>query len=304
MTEVSDRDNRNSARKVKEGFLSRDKELDQCELITEEEEAIVINDKALSDTDEYGISRDMFLMLTRIPTEKGLDAQDFRCPSCRKSIGGSFSAFKMCNLDAQYYCDECFKKGDESIIPSREMLNWDCTPRAIAKPSKAFIKSIIDRPLFHLDQINPRLYEHSKAMAKIQQLRRKLGLVSMYLLSCKQSVAEDLKRRLWPNDYLYSEIHQYSIMDFENVISGVLERRLSSVISFAITHINSCALCLQKGFICEICSAKRVIYPFQTDVVHRCKKCYSVYHRKCMEKVNQQCPKCIRRAKYAAMTDF
>lgn len=53
------------------------------------------------------------------------------------------------------------------------------------------------------------------------------------------------------------------------MINGVLERRLNSIITFAVSHINACALCLQKGFVCELCSSKRVIYPFQTDIVTR-----------------------------------
>uniref|UniRef100_A0A915CST0 Secreted protein n=1 Tax=Ditylenchus dipsaci TaxID=166011 RepID=A0A915CST0_9BILA len=54
-------------------------------------------------------------------------------------------------------------------------------------------------------------------------MRTKLSLAVMYLLSCKQSIAEDIKRRaascsrgLWPSDYLYTDIHLYSITGLEN----------------------------------------------------------------------------------------
>lgn len=43
--------------------------------------------------DQYGQTLS-FSNLTKIPYEKGLDDQEFRCPSCRKSIGGSFAPFK------------------------------------------------------------------------------------------------------------------------------------------------------------------------------------------------------------------
>ncbi|KAH7727338.1 RUN domain containing protein [Aphelenchoides avenae] len=281
-------------------LLSRTADMEEAEL--QKEEPVVIEEERLEVTDKYGIPTKTLALLTQIPVERGLDAQNFFCPSCKKSIGGSFSSFKLCNLDAQYYCEECWKRGDESIIPARVILNWDTRPRPIAKPSRAILKSQADRPFLRIDEINPRLYEHSRQMAKIKQLRKKLSLVAMYLLSCKQSVADDLQRRLSPHDYLYKEIHLYSIVDLENAISGVLERRLNSVINFAINHVHSCALCLQKGFICELCSSKRVIYPFQIDIVFRCKKCFSVYHRKCMES-SKDCPKCVRRAKYAMMAE-
>ena len=91
----------------------------------------------------------------------------------------------------------------------------------------------------------------------------------VYLLSCKQSVAEDLKRRVWPQDYLYSDIHLYSFSDIENSLTGMLEKRLNTLIKFAISHVEGCHLCLQKGFICELCSAKKIIYPFQVDIAER-----------------------------------
>uniref|UniRef100_A0A915CSQ2 RUN domain-containing protein n=1 Tax=Ditylenchus dipsaci TaxID=166011 RepID=A0A915CSQ2_9BILA len=269
---------------------------------TSEEDVVVIEEKCLEGTDEYGsISKNM-LLLTRIPLEKGLNSQEFRCPSCRKSIGGSFSSFKLCNLDGRYYCEDCWRRGDESIIPSRVILNWDCKPRPICKASKAFLKSVADHPLLRIDKLNPRLYEHSKQMKKILNMRTKLSLAVMYLLSCKQSIAEDIKRRaascsrgLWPSDYLYTDIHLYSITDLENVICGSLERRLNSLITFAVNHIFNCPLCLQKGFFCELCSSKHVIYPFQIEVAHRCKACFSVYHIKCISKNASECPKCLRR---------
>uniref|UniRef100_A0AC34RHC7 Rubicon Homology domain-containing protein n=1 Tax=Panagrolaimus sp. JU765 TaxID=591449 RepID=A0AC34RHC7_9BILA len=130
------------------------------------------------------------------------------------------------------------------------------------------------------------------------KLREKLSLVAVYLLSCKHSVAEDLKKRIWPQDYLYSDIHLYSFSDLENVISGVLEKKLNALIKFTINHVENCKLCLQKGFICELCSAKKIIYPFQVDVADRCHDCGAVYHIKCFKGV--ECPKCIRKAKYAS----
>lgn len=139
----------------------------------------MIEQENLEGTDEYGIPRNLLTLLTKIPVEKGLDSQEFRCPSCRKSIGGSFSGFRciflksmiidlrLCNLDCRYYCEECWKRGDESIIPARLILNWDTKPRPISKASKAFLKSIADRPLVRIDRLNPRLYEQSNQMDKI-----------------------------------------------------------------------------------------------------------------------------------------
>lgn len=82
-------------------------------------------------------------------------------------------------------------------------------------------------------------------------------------------------------------------------MTGVLERRLNTVIDFAIDHVLSCPLCIQKGFVCEICSSRKVIYPFHVDTTDRCKKCFSVYHTECFK--NKECPKCVRKAKKEEM---
>uniref|UniRef100_A0A914ZF33 RUN domain-containing protein n=1 Tax=Panagrolaimus superbus TaxID=310955 RepID=A0A914ZF33_9BILA len=286
---------------IPENVLQKADEIVESKLVLIKEdknEPVIIEAESLMDTDEYGISRNLLLTFTEVPIERGLADQDYRCPSCRKSIGGPFGKFFLCSLDARYYCNDCWKKGDESIIPARVVLNWDCKRRPISKASKAFLRANADRPLIRVDQINPQIYTHSKQLAKILKLREKLSLVVVYLLSCKQSVAEDLKQRIWPQDYFYNNIHLYSVTDLQNAITGVLERRLNNIIKFAITHIESCNLCLQKGFICEICSAKKIIYPFQTDIADRCNECGAVYHIKCFKNVD--CPKCIRRSKYNA----
>ncbi|KAI6188316.1 RUN domain containing protein [Aphelenchoides besseyi] len=260
-------------------------------------DAVVIEDDGLEETDQFGIKRCALKILTEIPQEHGLDSQDFRCWSCKKSIGGSFAPFKLCNLDSRLYCEECFKRGEDILIPARIILNWDCKPRPICHASKQFLRSIYDHPIIRIDTINPVLYNHAPTLQKIHQLRVKLSLLSMYLFGCKQNIAEDLKRRLWPHEYLYSDVHLYS--DLEESISGVLERRLNTVIDFALGHVLHCPLCLQKGFVCEICKSRKVLYPFQTEIAHRCTDCWSVYHIDCF-KQQDECPKCKRRKAFQA----
>ncbi|CAD5211006.1 unnamed protein product [Bursaphelenchus okinawaensis] len=261
----------------------------------EKEEPVIIEAENLPDLNEANEmvkEKELYIILTTIPIEKGLDSQGFRCPNCRRSIGASFGNFKLCHFDGLHYCDHCFKKFVECPIPARILFNWDHRSRVVTRTAYNTIQSVYEKPLFKIDAVNKFLYNEADDLDKIRRLREKLSLVSMYLLSCKQSVAEDLKRRLWPNDYLYTDIHMYSLKDLENVPTGVLERRLNTVINFAVEHVASCVLCIQKGFICEICNSRKVVYSFQTDVTYRCKKCFSVYHKTCME--GKECPRCLR----------
>lgn len=53
------------------------------------------------------------------------------------------------------------------------------------------------------------------------------------------------------------------------VIDGKLAPYLSKVIKFASSHVFSCSLCREKGFICELCHNGQVIYPFQESAIKR-----------------------------------
>lgn len=56
------------------------------------------------------------------------------------------------------------------------------------------------------------------------------------------------------------------------VIDGKLAPFLSKVIKFASSHVFSCSLCREKGFICELCHNGQVIYPFQESATRRYKE--------------------------------
>ncbi|MCP9263743.1 Pleckstrin-likey domain-containing family M member 3 [Dirofilaria immitis] len=261
----------------------------------------VLPKKSESEIDSSGNASEfsdekLIKILTVIPHEKGLDSQNFRCLTCRKSIGPTFASYRKCNFDEKYYCNGCFGKGNESIIPWRLIRNWDGRARHVCRSNMIFIESIRDKAVLHIDQINPQLYTQSNALNAVKFLREKLSLSAMYLQSCRKSVAEDLESRIRPKDYFYKDIHLYSFADLLTVISGYMETHLNNLLNFTTEHIRRCLLCSQKGFICEICSSAEVIYPFQIEMTSRCLICFSVYHKRCLEK--QRCPKCIRRERY------
>lgn len=102
-------------------------------------------------------------------------------------------------------------RGIESPIPARIILNWDHKPRPICRASKEFLKTVYDRPIIRIDKVNPLLYDNAPQLSYIHKLRLKLSQSAIYLLSCKKSIAEDLIRRLHPHEYLYTDLHLYSI---------------------------------------------------------------------------------------------
>ena len=56
-------------------------------------------------------------------------------------------------------------------------------------------------------------------------------------------------------------------------------------------------LCKAKGYFCEFCRSKEIIYPFDFATTVRCNDCRSLAHKKCYNRAT--CPKCARIARVA-----
>ncbi|XP_070832647.1 pleckstrin homology domain-containing family M member 3 [Chaetodon trifascialis] len=232
-------------------------------------------------------------ILTCLAVEKGLTAQSFRCAGCQRPVGLSRGKAKVCYYSGWYYCQSCHQD-NSFLIPARLLHNWDTSKHKVSKQAKEFLEFVYEEPLLDVQQLNPCLYEHCEALSTVLRLRQQLQSLRAYLFSCRATVAEDLRRRIFPREYLLQHIHLYSMADLQQVIDGKLAPFLSKVIKFASSHVFSCSLCREKGFICELCHNGQVIYPFQESATKRCDGCGAVFHAECRQKA-QPCPRCVRR---------
>ncbi|XP_023151189.1 pleckstrin homology domain-containing family M member 3 [Amphiprion ocellaris] len=232
-------------------------------------------------------------ILTCLAVEKGLTAQSFRCAGCQRPVGLSRGKAKVCYYSGWYYCQSCHQD-NSFLIPARLLHNWDTSKHKVSKQAKEFLEFVYEEPLLDIQQLNPCLYEHCEALSTVLRLRQQLQSLRAYLFSCRATVAEDLRRRIFPREYLLQHIHLYSMADLQQVIDGKLAPFLSKVIKFASSHVFSCSLCREKGFICELCHNGQVIYPFQENATRRCDGCGAVFHAECRQKA-QPCPRCVRR---------
>ncbi|XP_062258792.1 pleckstrin homology domain-containing family M member 3 [Platichthys flesus] len=232
-------------------------------------------------------------ILTCLAVEKGLTAQSFRCAGCQRPVGLSRGKAKVCCYSGWYYCQSCHQD-NSFLIPARLLRNWDTSKHKVSKQAKEFLEFVYEEPLLDIQQLNPCLYEHCEPLSTVLRLRQRLQSLRAYLFSCRATVAEDLRRRIFPREYLLQHIHLYSMADLQQVIDGKLAPFLSKVIKFASSHVFSCSLCREKGFICELCQNGQVIYPFQESATKRCDGCGAVFHTECRQKA-QPCPRCVRR---------
>ncbi|XP_035460818.2 pleckstrin homology domain-containing family M member 3 [Scophthalmus maximus] len=232
-------------------------------------------------------------ILTCLAVEKGLTAQSFRCAGCQRPVGLSRGKAKVCYYSGWYYCQSCHQD-NSFLIPARLLHNWDTSKHKVSKQAKEFLEFVYEEPLLDVQQLNPCLYEHCEPLSTVLRLRQQLQSLRAYLFSCRATIAEDLRRRIFPREYLLQHIHLYSMADLQQVIDGKLAPFLSKVIKFASSHVFSCSLCREKGFICELCHNEQVIYPFQDNATRRCGGCGAVFHTACRQKA-QPCPRCVRR---------
>ncbi|XP_072674906.1 putative pleckstrin homology domain-containing family M member 1P [Canis lupus baileyi] len=79
--------------------------------------------------------------------------------------------------------------------------------------------------------------------------------------------------RLNHRNYLLESPHKYSVADLQQIVDGVYEGFLNTLIGFASQHVYHCDLCTQRGFICQICHHHDIIFPFEFDATVRCGEC-------------------------------
>ncbi|XP_076857582.1 pleckstrin homology domain-containing family M member 3 [Brachyhypopomus gauderio] len=253
-------------------------------------------------TKRQSVTTSFLSILTCLAVEKGLTAQSFRCAGCQRPVGLSRGKAKVCCYSGWYYCQSCHQD-NLFLIPARLLHNWDTNKHKVSKQAKEFLEFVYEEPLLDVQQLNPCLYEHSEALAAVLRLRQRLQSLRAYLFSCRAAVAEDLRRRIFPREYLLQHIHLYSLADLQQVIDGKLAPFLSKVIKFASSHVYSCSLCREKGFVCELCQSDQILYPFQESATKRCEGCGAVFHAECKMRA-QPCPRCVRRELHKKPSSF
>ncbi|XP_068216110.1 pleckstrin homology domain-containing family M member 1-like [Palaemon carinicauda] len=232
-------------------------------------------------------------LLTRLTTEEGLDSQIYQCFECKSYIGMIYGKPRVCNFDKRYYCYECHED-EVAVIPARLVHNWDLGTYTVCKKNFQWLNAIHNQPLIDLRTVNPKLYCHVDDLAEMQMLRTQLLYVRAYLFTCRSDAGDHLRKMLWPRDHMYEHVHLYSVSDLCLVGQGQLVSRVRQAVTFGRDHVSQCEVCSPRGFLCELCSEKDVIYPFQLGTTYTCGVCYGVYHAICA-RGQKDCRRCLRR---------
>lgn len=240
-------------------------------------------------------SQDLMLIFDQVAREQGLDIQNYECAECTRAIGTIFGPAKLCGYTKRYYCEVCHVD-ETSSLPSKIMYNWDFRQFRVCHKAKLFLSAVNIEPIIDVKSFNGDLFDFAPSLSQVFDLRRQLRYMNAYLTTCtdpKSRAKDTFDKMLYPRQYLYEDVDMYSIRDLEEIHSGRLNKLLEAVVKFSLSHIVKCILCKGKGFICEICRADSVIFPFELDSIMQCKQCKTVFHLDCSIKMTT-CPKCDR----------
>jgi hypothetical protein len=242
-------------------------------------------------------------LLTKLVPERGLDSQNYLCAACGRPIGVIFGQSKLCKYNGQHYCYDCHID-DERVIPARVLFNWDFRKHRVCRASCEFLDSISEAAVLNMEESNPALYMYIPEMEEAQKLRQQLNSLRGYLTTCRDTASLELFQKRLKSPHLYEEIHSYSIQDLVEVHSGALQERMRRAFKIGAKHVKECALCSQKGFICEGCHGDNILYPFNLHDTYQCQSCRALFHLSC-QPPKGQCSKClrIRKRREALMTD-
>ncbi|KYN44446.1 Run domain Beclin-1 interacting and cystein-rich containing protein [Trachymyrmex septentrionalis] len=220
--------------------------------------------------------------------------QNYRCAGCGMKVAVKYAnRFRYCEYLGRYFCTGCHTN-QVAFIPGKILSKWDFNRYPVSNFSYRLLDQMMSDPLFQVNDLNPLLYRRMKQLDKTRLLRTKLFFLKDFLFACRfaTSLQDVLKKE--PN-YIINDPHVYSIQDLINVKLGVLFVRLQELVQICCAHIVDCELCQARGFVCELCCSKDVIFPWDLSKVIRCEKCGACFHIDCKHGSDKvECPRCVR----------
>nr|XP_055072468.1 protein associated with UVRAG as autophagy enhancer isoform X1 [Misgurnus anguillicaudatus] len=228
------------------------------------------------------------------PTHRRSDvivSQHFLCAGCGTEVEPRYTKkLRYCDYLGKYFCDGCHS-GEESVIPGRVLWNWDFARYPVCHFSRQLLDSIWQQPIFKLPSVGKNLYNQAKELQRFRDLQEQLISTKKLLSTCRLSAGVLAEFEQLPA-HLMQELHLFSMDDFIKLKKGQLYITAKAIFQSATAHIDTCELCQAKGFICEFCHRKEVLFPFQKDTCTRCQDCRTCFHMSCFR--DEVCPKCAR----------
>ncbi|KAF4526244.1 hypothetical protein B566_EDAN001929 [Ephemera danica] len=201
-----------------------------------------------------------------------------------------------------------------AVIPGKVLDKWDFNRCPVSNFSYRLLEQMQSDALFRVEDLNPSLFRKSRKLAKCKLARIQVSQLRDFVINCRFATHLHTLYRHEP-PHLTTDPELYSLKDLIDVHNGELLTRLQDLITASTNHVANCELCTARGFVCELCHSRDVIFPWDVMKVVRCQHCGCCLHLACWKGSHtpatspstatpDDCPRCIRiKARHQNQTD-
>lgn len=168
-------------------------------------------------------------------------AQSNRCAGCGMKVSAAYThKFRYCDYTSKYFCTACHKL-QVSPIPARVLEKWDFAPNPVSNFAYKWLDQIFCLPLFHVSDLNPKLYNKVKQLSAAREARLQLKYVLDFIKQCRFADKEQETINKIPAHWI-DDVDIWSMQDFMGVKDGSFTPRVQEIIKNCENHIiiNSC----------------------------------------------------------------
>lgn len=180
-----------------------------------------------------------------------------RCAGCGMKVSAAYvHKFRYCDYTSKFFCTACHKL-QVSTIPARVLESWDFKLNPVSNFAYKWLDQIWQLPLFHVSDLNPKLYSRVKPLSAAREARLQLKYVIDFINQCRFAEKEkDLIKKI-PQHWI-EDVDIWSMLDFINVKNGIFTTKISEI-------IKSCEEHIVKNF-CEVRKYFNGFYKFEKMV--------------------------------------
>jgi run domain Beclin-1 interacting cysteine-rich containing protein len=167
--------------------------------------------------------------------------QNNRCAGCGIKIAPAYiHKLRYCDYIGKYFCTACHKM-QVSTIPARVLNKWDFALHPVSNFAYKWLDQIWSLPLFHVSDLNPKLYQKAKNLSNAREARLQLKYVAQFINQCRFADKERDIIKASPSHWI-DDVDIWSMTDFVAVKNSTYSSTIQEIISKCEEHIikNNC----------------------------------------------------------------
>jgi hypothetical protein len=269
------------------------------------------------DSQLYKNSKPAEFFILELVSKPELTSKNSNCSGCGDDLTKDTARF--CAYSSNFYCPNCHSN-KKSILPARVIKQWNFKAAKVSDYAYTYLQTNWSRPVLDVTSLIEQAKQagerslslplmlpvrlpiklpllprskHSSVtiIVTLTALRERLTTAAEFIRSCR--TGQRLLGTLIDRLHLLWSSTLWSMQDLVEADSGKLEPLLKKTIDLFSRHVRHCDSCSGKGFVCEICTSREVIYPFDPQTVS-CPNCKALFHETCWRSNPGKCPKCVR----------